>query len=479
MLLALALGSCAVSEPLPSAPLALDTIPPVASQAVEPPRRVLVVVVDGFGSELCTDRSALPSGGALTGLLGSGCRPLVSGIAGVRGDRASLVTGVEPGSHGVFADSSVRFGVPRVGERHWPSGPRRALHAFRSLLDEGMPVVVVGAVDDYPPPRAPFLHFVAGAALPEEVGAGPVWELRDGQLLGGEQSVALTPGVVSAPIEFGLTRADGSVVQAWTRAVWDGGTSVVITPFSAHPLSPGYPLSWPPSAALDLWEAGVALRNVRGSPRGLRTSTGKVAAQARRAFARHEALETLRAAAVLIENERPALTIVHVPWSPDLVGGGDSWVAKLDGALADVIALAADTEVVLVSLRGRAVAGKALPDVALEEGLRWSGPGSVRAGAELPAARRRGALDRAAVALAAIPGVARVIRGADVPGSVAGLAPDLQIVAGPGYALRGDGRDTRDGFVAGASVGSGGGLSASRVGGWLPNLVQAASGMAP
>ncbi len=491
VLLAFVLGACANSEslpsapveplpfapvePLPSAPVDLHTIPLVAVEAVEPMRRMVLIIVDGLGAELCRERSSLPDGGSLRRLLDDGCRPLTPGVGGALGDRASLMTGVEPGTHGVFSDSSVQFRAPQVGERHWPSGPRRAPHAFDALIKEQMGVVVVGAVHDYPPPKAPFLHFVAGAALPREMGAGPVWDFKEGVLWGGVKPVELVPGVVSRPVELTLTRSDGLVREVWTRALWDGDGEVIFAPHSAHPLSPSLPLAWPPSTALDLWNAGVALRSTQGALRGLSGETEGISSRAGAAFARFEALEILRASAVLLRTARPALTIVHLPRSVHLAGDQGRWLEELDAELTALLPLAGDASVLLISLRGRSHTSQTLPEITLEDGLKWSGPGSIRAERGLPPARRRGALKRTASVLRSLPGIDVVIQKSDVAGPVAGLAPDLQLVAKPGFALRSELTDIRAGVVAGSSVGRGGGVGAARIGGWLPDFVRGAS----
>ncbi|MCO4771228.1 MAG: hypothetical protein KDA24_14440 [Deltaproteobacteria bacterium] len=424
---------CASSEPelhpLPAAPVSLSELPPPKERPSTAPNPLLVIDVDGLDAALCAAPEALPS--SLAEILLGGCAPVSVGEAGIRGDRASLITGVGPGVHGVFADSEVVF-APE-GERTWPRGPRRAPHVWTPLLERRQAVAVIGLPHDYPPTRAEHYTHLVGAVLP----APPLPPLVDGLPRGaqggplvGESSV---PGV-SLPFEVLIDER-----RWWTRRWTDGRGQTEFVPLSSHPATPSRPLAWPPVAALELWEAGIALRTGKGPVQGSGDAVSGLLAI--------EAHQRVQAALALCDRGPPSLLWLSLsgvhPQGLDPV--------SLAGVLAPLLKSWTGS-VALVSLRGRASPQAITLPSTLEEGLSWTGPGTVRLKRGTPPARARGLLARAEATLEVVDGVHRLIRGSEIEGPRAGLAPGLQLLPEPGRILPGDRYGAEPGLLAGSMV---------------------------
>lgn|GEM_PF-6907597 len=440
------LGCGPDSDPLPARSVSLDSLPPAALPPTPVPRRVLVLSIDGLGAELC-DKAGQGLPPTLRRLIASGCAPLTPSPSGRLADRASLITGVEAGEHGVFADARVEFPVAAPGERSWPRGPRRAPHVWAPLLSADHAVVVLGLTGDYPPTRSDRFTYIAGPVLPPLDGSGV------GSIIGD----SLPEQGWSGPLEFSLSDQDGRDLM-WRRARRTA-SGAVVTPASPHPAAPRYPLAWPPMAMLEVWESGIALQTTRGP---LLQASGDLAADAdRRAWSAMSATDRIAAAGVAIERWDPGLLWLTIDELWGLESADLGWLEAVDTAVAGLLARWQGV-VVLVSTRGRGEGG--VFSMPLEPGLNYVAPGAIRVDRSLPPARQRGLLLRAGASAIALPGVSRVLSRQEIVGPMEGLAPDLQVVLMPGTRFAGQPTAETPGLVAGPLVGGRASLRSADVG---------------
>lgn len=460
-------GPCGGSGPAELSPAPISLELPTPDPPKRPTRHVLYVLVDGVGEELCAAQGLAHLGA----LVADRCEPLeldLHGPGGVPGAFATLVTGVGPGEHGVFADSAVRWTTPgTAGERRaWGERPRRAPLAWEGLAADDYAVVTLALPAEAPPAPLNRAEQIVGAELPGpwgprpealHVGGGAADDVRavewgadgtftwagpgdlrlEGRREGdslrlGDGVIALTPGAWSDRLRLLLPLPDGRTARAWTRA-WlaPEGDRLFLSPLSAEAASPWLPLGHPSTAALDLEASGFALRSASFRPEQAAVRAGLLPSAALEQLI-SEALERrVGAAAQAARRTRPALLVLALPE----VGALPEPIPALDRALGPLLD-AHQGPAVLVGLggptRGR---GLVLPEL---EGATVTGA-SLRLDQDLLPARRRFLVKQHRETLLGVPGVARVLERTEVEGPRSGLAPDLLVIPASGFAISASG----------------------------------------